>query len=142
MKILQILVLILGLSFVINAQSVNRTTTLKGTIFNQAGGVITDVWITIKSVNGKGFTFQPRYGPYRTQILPGTYSIEVNYKKSQLYEMYKIENYEVPLAKEITLDITLRTGKKFRDDYEHLLNNNKSTDSKSKRKNIQRKNNK
>ena len=59
MKVLQILVLILGLSFVVNAQSVGRTTTLKGTIFNQAGGIITDVWITIKSVNGKGFTFQP-----------------------------------------------------------------------------------
>ncbi len=72
MKFLQILVLILGLCIVGNAQSASRETTLKGTIFNQAGGVITDVWITIKNANGKGFTFQPRYGLYRTQIPPGT----------------------------------------------------------------------
>ena len=141
MKILQILVLIFGLVVVGNAQSINKETVLKGTIFNQAGGLITDVWITIKDAKGKGFKFQPRYGPYRIQILPGTYSIEFKYKKSKLYETYKIENYEVPLTKEITLDITLRAGKEFRDNFGDLVNTDKSTKTKPNRKNINRKNN-
>ncbi len=90
----------------------------------------------------KDLHFNLRYGLYRTQIPPGTYSIEVKYKKRQLYEAYKIENYEIPLTNEITLDITLRAGKEFRDNFGDLVNKSKTTESKSKRKNIHRKNNK
>lgn len=132
MKILQILVLILGIAVFANAQVNERKTTLKGRIFNQVGGVISDSWITLVDLNGKSLTFQPySQGNYRRQISPGTYSILVKYKKSQLYESYQIEKYEIPLTDyEITLDMTLRTSKKFRDEFGDLENKTESPISK------------
>ena len=103
MKVLQILVLIFGLTVFANAQKV----ILSGTLADETGAVISNTKITATNTSGKTFlAYTNDDGIYQLEISNGIYSIEF---EAAGFKIYKIEKYKVaPIIKgKMNLDVVL-----------------------------------
>ena len=107
MKILQILVLILGLAVFGNAQTTKETTTLTGLVYDDAGAVIANANVKFlgndkieKTVNTN------EDGVFETKLKAGNYSIQV---ESPGFQIFKMEKFRIaPSYKgKMNLDIVL-----------------------------------
>lgn len=114
MKVLQVLVLILGLFYVVDAQDGRQLTTLTGVVTDQAGAGIEDTKIILTNAKGYSFdAFTNEYGTYRISIPAGTYSINAEYTKHRGWEKFNVEKFEIASKEKINLDITLRIDEEF-----------------------------
>ncbi len=124
MKVLQILVLIIGLTLAANGQKHNETAILTGIIFDQMGEVITDAKIIVINQKGKKFeTVTNEKGNYEIKLpvtvykgnfditkLPITkYTIRVESRGFRIFEIKEF-NFVQPKSRKIQLDIALEVG--------------------------------
>jgi hypothetical protein len=114
MKILQVLVLIVGLAVLANGQSEKKLTVLGGIVIDQMGAAIPETKIVLTNLKGYKFdTFSNEYGSYRLSVPSGTYSIEAEYTKHPGWEKFRVEKFEIAATTNVSLDITLRVNEKF-----------------------------
>ena len=107
MKILQVLVLIVGLTIFINAQTSKEKTVLTGIIYDDLGAVITNAKITFRGTDNKEKVITPNDdGVFEINLSSGNYIIQV---ESPGFQVFKLEKYRVaPSYKgKMNLDIVL-----------------------------------
>ena len=103
MKVLQILVLIFGLTFFANAQSA----VLSGTVYDHYGSVIPSSLVKLRDSKGKEYqTYSNEDGVYQIKLAKVFYSIEIN---TNLFKSFRIKKYFVPPFNngKIYLDVAL-----------------------------------
>ncbi len=131
MKVLQVLVLIFGLSVSANAQK----TLLSGTVYDQEGAVISETKITLTNKDGKKFeALANDDGIYKIIAPAGTYLIEVIYPHHQAWGKFSIEKYELPPVPKMNLDVTLRVSEEYTKKYGTPVTGEPIKNNKSKRK--------
>jgi hypothetical protein len=124
MKILQVLILIFGLSIIVNGQKQNETAILTGSVFSQIGEVISDAKITITNEKGKRFeTLTDENGNYKIELpvtvykgdfdirkLPITkYTIRIEYRGFRAFEIREF-NFIQSKLRNMQLDVALEAG--------------------------------
>ncbi|HXH69316.1 MAG TPA: carboxypeptidase-like regulatory domain-containing protein [Pyrinomonadaceae bacterium] len=124
MKFLQILVLILGLTFVASGQKQVGNAILTGSVFSQIGEIISNAKITVINQKGKRFeTLTDEKGNYEIKLpftvykrnfditkLPITkYTIKVEYRGFRIFEIKEF-NFIQTKSRKMHLDIALEVG--------------------------------
>jgi hypothetical protein len=108
MKVLQILLLVIGLSIVVSGQNVSaysEKSTLTGNVFDEQGSVITNAKISFTNKSGKTFeSLTGENGAFRIELNEGKYKIVV----SRLgFATYKLLDYKVAFKTKMHLDFAL-----------------------------------
>ena len=124
MKILQVLILIFGLTIIANGQEQNETAILTGSVFSQIGEIISDVKITVINEKGKRFeTFTDVDGNYKIELpvtvykgnfdirkLPITkYTVRVEHRGFRAFEIKEF-NFIQSNSRKMQLDVALEVG--------------------------------
>jgi hypothetical protein len=114
MKILQILILVLGIFVVANAQKWQSLTELEGKVIDQGGAIIPLAKIVLTNSKGKKFaSITDEDGEYLLRIPAGTYTVEAEYTEYRAWEKFKVEKYEIAPTRKMMLDICLRVDEEF-----------------------------
>lgn len=112
MKILQILFLIFGLSYVIFSQTSEKSveTILSGTVYDDNGAVIPKAVIkAVGSDKKEVVTKTNDDGSFEIKLFPGNYSIQVESVEIKGFQVFKIEKYRIAsfYKGKMNLDIVL-----------------------------------
>ena len=108
MKVLQILVLIFGLSVFVNAQTEEKLFVLSGTVFEPSKAVVVAADITADNKDGRKFkTISDKKGIYKLSIPFGEYTITFHKDGFIIAKFTNFENLSLPEKKlDVNLEIT------------------------------------
>jgi ssDNA-binding Zn-finger/Zn-ribbon topoisomerase 1 len=107
MKVLQVLVLILGFTFLANAQN----TLLTGTVYDVNKAVIVGADILISDTNNKTYKIKLKTnerGEYEANLTSGNYIVKFSQSG---FKILNIVNLEINSEAKKTLDVTLEVGR-------------------------------
>ena len=112
--LLTLLVMLSGFGF----GQVERSTQVRGKVFDQMGAVIPETKVTLTDAGQHTHeAVTNENGYYSLNVPPGTYSVKAQYSRHSGWEAFSIENYEVANGVVMNLDIALRVNKAVADRY-------------------------